>query len=135
MTKTILRAHYRNRLGGAVACSTAKADVEKVPVGTDVQVTSQDGGVVQGTLTEKDAKTVKVVTGKSGKTTKVVPREEIADVRVVEPSKPVELPAIAKFREYTIPDGHAAEARRWSQRSAARPARSKTRSTPGWQMP
>ncbi len=31
--------------------------------------------MVQGTLTEKDDKTVKVATGKSGKTTKVVPRE------------------------------------------------------------
>ena len=87
-----------------VAC-TAKADVEKVPVGTDVQLTKQDGGVVQGTLTQKDDKAVRVVTGKTTKTTRVVPREEIADVRVVEASKPTELPAIAKFREYTVPAG------------------------------
>ena len=105
MTNTIFRAITVIALGGAVACSTAKADVEEVPVGTDVQVTRQDGGVVQGTLTEKDATTVKVMTGKTAKTTKVVPREEIADVRVVEPTKNVELPPIAKFREYTIPAG------------------------------
>ncbi|HXT70365.1 MAG TPA: hypothetical protein VN700_11450 [Vicinamibacterales bacterium] len=92
-------------LGGAVACSEAKADVEKVPVGTDVQLTSKDGGVVQGKLTEKDATNVKVLTGKSEKTTKTVARENIADVRVVDASKPVELPAIAKFREYTVPAG------------------------------
>ena len=105
MTKTILRAITVIALGGAVACSTAKADVEKVPVGTDVQVTKQDGGVVQGTLTAKDADTVKVVTGTSTKTTKVVARGDIADVRVVEPTKAPELPAIAKFREYTVPAG------------------------------
>ena len=105
MTKSILRLITVLALGGAVACAEAKADVEKVPVGTDVQLTSKDGGVVQGTLTEKDATTVKVVTGKTAKTTKTVPRESIADVRVVDPAKPVELPAIAKFREYTVPAG------------------------------
>jgi hypothetical protein len=104
MTKTILRLFTAIAIASTAAC-TAQADVEKVPVGSDVQVTSKDGGVVQGTLTEKDDKTVKVATSKSGKTTKVVPREEIADVRVVEPSKPVELPAIAKYREYTVPAG------------------------------
>jgi hypothetical protein len=104
MTKTILCVFTAFAIASAAACS-AQADVEKVPVGSDVQVTSKDGGVVQGTLAEKDATNVKVTTGKSNKTTKVVPRAEIADVRVVEPSKPVELPAIAKFREFTIPAG------------------------------
>jgi hypothetical protein len=32
-----------------------------------------------------------------------VPRKEIADVRVVDEKKPVALPPIAKFREYTVP--------------------------------
>jgi hypothetical protein len=105
MTRTVTQLLIAIAIAGAAACSTAKADVEKVPVGTDVQVTRQDGGVVQGTLTEKDAKTVKVVTGTSSKTTRVVPREEIADVRVVDAKKPVDLPAIAKFREYTVPAG------------------------------
>ena len=90
-------------IAGAIACN-ATADVEKVPVGSDVQLTRQDGGVVQGKLTEKDAKTVKIVSGDS-KTTKIVPREEIADVKVVDATKKPELPAIAKFREYTVPEG------------------------------
>src|SRR5262245_41558114 len=99
MTRKLLLVLTAFAFAGAVAC-TAKADVEKVPVGTDVQVTRQDGGVVQGTLTQKDEKTVKVQTGKSAASTKVVPREQIADVRVVEASKAPELPAIAKFREF-----------------------------------
>ena len=104
MTRNLFRVATALAIAAAVAC-TAQADVEKVPVGTDVQLTKQDGGVVQGTLTEKNEKSVRVVTGKSNKTTKVVPREEIADVRVVEPAKPTELPAMAKFREFTLPAG------------------------------
>jgi len=88
-------------LGLTVACSTQAADVEKVPVGTDVQVTRQDGGVVAGKLTDKTETTVKV---SSGKVTKEVPRKDIADVRVVDEKKPVELPPIARFREYTVPE-------------------------------
>ena len=88
-------------LGLTVACSTDASDVEKVPVGTDVQVTRQDGGVVAGKLTDKNENSVKVA---SGKVTKEVPRKEIADVRVVDEKKPVELPPIAKFREYTVPE-------------------------------
>ena len=87
-------------LGLTVACSTEASDVEKVPVGTDVQLTRQDGGVVAGKLTDKTESTVKVSTGK---VTKEVPRKEIADVRVVDEKKPVELPPIARFREYTVP--------------------------------
>ena len=91
-------------LGLTVACSTQASDVEKVPVGTDVQLTRQDGGVVAGKLTDKNESTVKVSTGK---VTKEVPRKEIADVRVVDEKKPVELPPIAKFREYTVPADYA----------------------------
>jgi hypothetical protein len=87
-------------LGLTVACSTQASDVEKVPVGTDVQLTRQDGGVVAGKLTDKTENTVKVSTGK---VTKEVPRKEIADVRVVDEKKPVELPPIARFREFTVP--------------------------------
>ena len=88
-------------LGFTVACSTQASDVEKVPVGTDVQVTRQDGGVVAGKLTDKNENTVKLSTGK---VTREVSRKEIADVRVVDEKKPVELPPIAKFREYTVPE-------------------------------
>jgi len=87
-------------LGLTVACSTQASDVEKVPVGTDVQLTRQDGGVVAGKLTDKSESTVKVSTGK---VTKEVPRKDIADVRVVDEKKPVELPPMAKFREFTVP--------------------------------
>ena len=91
-------------LGFTVACSTEARDVEKVPVGTEVQVTRQDGGVVAGKLTDKTENTVKVSTGK---VTREVPKKEIADVRVVDEKKPVELPPIAKFREYTVPEDAA----------------------------
>lgn len=104
MTKNILRTVVALAVAAAVACS-AQADVEKVPVGSDVQLTRQDGGVVEGKLTGKGEKEVTVVTGKATPTTKVVPREQIADVQVVEPEKPAELPAIAKFREFSVPSG------------------------------
>ena len=77
MTRRIFQILTAIAVVGAVGCS-AQADVEKVPVGTDVQLTREDGGVVQGKLTEKDAKAVTVVTGKTTRTTRVVPREEIA---------------------------------------------------------
>jgi len=78
-------------------------DLEKVPVGSDVQLTRQDGGVVEGKLTARDEKTVKVDVGR---VTRSVPRDQIADVQIVDPNdKPVGLPAIAKFREYTVPEG------------------------------
>lgn len=89
----------------ATCARQAAVEVEKVPVGTDVQLTRADGGVVQGTLKARDNQSVKVDTGR---VTRSVPRDQIADVRVVDRStgaKPVELPAIAKFREYTVPDG------------------------------
>ncbi len=101
MTRSLYRASMLVLVAAAVACSR-QADVEQVPVGAEVQVTRQDGGVVAGKLTEKDASTVKVATGK---TTRTVPKQEIADVKVVEADKPAPpLPAIAKFREVTVPE-------------------------------
>jgi hypothetical protein len=79
-----------------------RVDLEKVPVGTEVAVTRQDGGVVRGTLAARDDKTVKV---KVGSTSRSVPRDQIADVQLVDETVPVALPAIAKFREFTIPAG------------------------------
>lgn len=76
--------------------------MEKVPVGSEVAVTRQDGGVVQGTLTERDVKVVKVDVGR---TVRSVPRENISDVRLVPAETPVELPPAARFREYTVPEG------------------------------
>jgi hypothetical protein len=79
-----------------------RVDLEKVPVGTEVQVTRQDGGVVQGTLAARDEKTVHV---RVGSTSRIVTRDQIADVQLMVGGKPATLPAIAKFREYTVPEG------------------------------
>jgi ribosome maturation factor RimP len=87
----------------AGAGCSREPDLEKVPVGSDVQLTREDGGVVEGKLAARDAETVKVTVGR---TTKTVSKKDIADVRVVDPNdKPAALPPIAKFREYTIPAG------------------------------
>lgn len=96
-------------LGSIVACDReSKVDIETVPVGAEVAVTKQDGGVVQGSLSERSTDTVKVTSGVGVRT---VPRADIAEVQVVEKEVPVELPAIAKFREYTVPAGTELEAR------------------------
>jgi len=86
-----------------VACSR-EPEVDKVPVGTDVQVVRQDGALVQGKLAARDEHSVKVDVGK---TTRSVPREDIASVRVtppVAPGAPAEPPARARFREITVPE-------------------------------
>ena len=93
-------------LASAIAtagCGGTAADVEKVPVGSEVEVIRQDGGVVRGTLADRDERAVKVG---AGSTSRSVPREQIAAVRVVNEAKPMPpLPAIAKFREFTLPEG------------------------------
>jgi hypothetical protein len=99
MMKTLTTFALALVIAGA-GCSN-RVDLEKVPVGTEVQVTRQDGGVVQGTLAARDDTTVKV---KVGRATRSVPRAQIAEVQVVADA-PAPLPAIAKFREYTIPAG------------------------------
>jgi hypothetical protein len=73
-----------------------------VPVGSEVEVIRQDGGVVRGTLAERDERTVKVGVGSAGRS---VPRNQIAEVRVVDAAKPTPLPPIARFREFTLPEG------------------------------
>jgi hypothetical protein len=85
----------------AGAGCAARVDLEKVPVGTEVAVTRQDGGVVRGTLASRDDTTVKV---KVGSASRSVPRDQIADVQLVDKTTPA-LPAIAKFREFTVPEG------------------------------
>jgi hypothetical protein len=77
-------------------------DVEKVPVGAEVEVIRDDGGVVRGKLAGRDEQTVQVGVGPASRS---VPRDEIADVRVVDKAKPVPLPPAAKFREFTLPEG------------------------------
>lgn len=78
-----------------------RVDLEKVPVGTEVEVTRQDGGVVRGTLAARDDQTVRVDVGKAGH---AIPRAQIKDVQLVEET-PAALPAIPTFREFTVPEG------------------------------
>jgi hypothetical protein len=100
MTKSLSTLALALTIAGA-GCSD-RADLEKVPVGTQVEVTRQDGGVVRGTLAARDERTVKV---KVGTASRSVDRDRIADVRVVDEKTPSTLPAIAKFREFTVPEG------------------------------
>jgi hypothetical protein len=75
-------------------------DINEVPVGTEVQVTREDGGLVEGKLQERGETAVKVDTGR---TTKVVQKDQIADVRVVTDELRDEPPPRATFREVTVP--------------------------------
>jgi hypothetical protein len=90
-------------LTAVVAGCSGPPDVDKVPVGTEVQVVTQEGAVVTGKLAARDEKVVQVDVGRR---TREVPREQIADVQVIEPSKPAPpLPPAARFREFTVPAG------------------------------
>ena len=88
-------------LGAGAGCSRA-VDLEQVPIGTAVDVTRQDGGVVRGTLTSRDDRNVQLATGPA--TARSVRRDQIADVQLVDDAaRP--LPAAAKFREVIVPEG------------------------------
>jgi hypothetical protein len=102
MRKTFTSAVVVCAVAGMLVACSREPDVETLPVGTDVQLTRKDGVVVSGKLAERDATQVKVT---SGRATRTVARTEVADVKVIEPGKPVELPAIAKYREYSVPGG------------------------------
>ncbi len=81
-------------------CSN-RVDLEKVPIGTEVQVTRRDGGVVQGTLAARDDQALKITMGSS---THSVPRDQITDVQLLA-ATPAAPPPIATFREFTLPSG------------------------------
>ena len=83
----------------AGACGS-EPDIDDVPVGSQVQVTREDGALVEGRLTDRNPETVRVDVGP---TTRAVPRREIADFRIKGPSTSDTLPALAKFREMTVP--------------------------------
>ena len=87
----------------AVGCSRG-VDVDEVPVGTQVEVTKEDGGVVKGTL---EKRTEEDVVLNVGRTTRPVPRADIADVRVVDANAGTtrDLPSMARFREFTLAAG------------------------------
>jgi hypothetical protein len=99
--KKILVLFACSTVVGFVGCARP-ADVETVPVGAEVQIVRQDGAVVRGTLTGRDERTVKVDVGKTSRT---VPRDQISEVRVVDPARPLPLPRTARFREFTVPEG------------------------------
>ncbi|MEO8484084.1 MAG: hypothetical protein ABI634_17870 [Acidobacteriota bacterium] len=100
-------------LAATVGCAR-KGDIDKVPVGSEVQVTRQDGGLVEGKLTEKNADAVKVDTGDFLRT---VPVDKIADVRLTSASVP-EVPPRATFREVHVPSGTALSVRLLSSLSS-----------------
>jgi hypothetical protein len=101
MIKTLLTLALASVVTFA-GCANPAADVENVPVGSDVELVRQDGGVVRGTLAARDESSVKV---EAGATSRSIPRNEIAELHVVDPAKPTPLPAVAKFRELTLPEG------------------------------
>ncbi len=93
-------------LGASIACGSSdpKLEIEAVPVGAEVAVVREDGGVVQGTLSERSTEAVKV-DGELG--VRTVPRKQIAEVQLIDRTAPVPapLPARAKWFEYTLPAG------------------------------
>jgi hypothetical protein len=101
MTMTWKSAVAALALAGA-ACNQPST-VENAPLGSDVQLTRQNGALVEGKLTARDERSVKVDVGKA---TRSVPKADIADMRVVDTSAKIpDPPPAAKFREYTIPEG------------------------------
>jgi hypothetical protein len=88
----------------AIGCSGG-VDVDEIPIGSEVQVTRDDGGLVEGTLTDRGEEEVIVDTGRISK---AVELRRIADVRVIaEDAPPAEPPPLATFREITLPAGTA----------------------------
>ena len=94
-------------------------DLKQVPIGTEVQVTRDDGGLVEGKVTSKDERTLKVDTGP---VTRDVPVDHIADVRLVSNAVP-EVPPRARFREIHVPSSTQAEIRLLSAVSSETSAR------------
>jgi hypothetical protein len=78
-----------------------RVDLAEVPVGTEVEVFRRDGGVVRGTLVALNDLSVKIK-GKSA--SRVVALEDIAEVQLVG-DDPRALPAVARFREFAMPEG------------------------------
>jgi hypothetical protein len=84
---------------GAAGCDR-QTDIDEVPVGSEVQVTRDDGGLVEGRLQETGETAVKVDTGRA---TRVVEKKQIAEVRLVTDHLRADPPARAKFREVAVP--------------------------------
>lgn len=104
MSSVMLRVMTAAAATMAIACSGG-VDVEDIPLGTTVQVTRDDGALVEGRLAEKSDEAVTIERGTPARP-KAVPVAEIADVRVVPAEAPLpEPPPLAKFREFDVPAG------------------------------
>ncbi len=86
----------------SAACGAEAVDLEAVPVGAEVAVAKQDGGLVTGTVKERTPEAVKLDVGRAERT---VERAEIAKLQIVDPAQPEPVPVEARFREYTLPAG------------------------------
>lgn len=97
-------------LVGATGCAGGVdgVDLEQVPIGTTVDVTREDGGVVRGALAARDDNNVRLTVGRTGRE---IPRDEISSVQLVDGAEPTVLPAAATFREFTVPEGTVLEGR------------------------
>lgn len=83
----------------SIGCSK-EPDVDNVPVGADVQLTREDGALVEGKLVERNAEAVRVDVGP---VTRSVERDKIAAVQVRNTEKPAPIPEAARFREIIVP--------------------------------
>lgn len=101
----MLRVFRAAALGAAVfavGCANG-INVDEIPIGSEVQVTRDDGGLVEGTLTDRDEQSLIVDTGRVSKAVQV---QRISDVRIIDDAVgPVEPPPLATFREVTLPAG------------------------------
>jgi len=99
MKKILLTAALALIVAG-VGCAK-HVDLDTLPIGTTVDVTRQDGGVVRGVLTTRDAKTLTITTGS---TSRFVSRDQIVGMQLAD-DMPAALPTTATFREYALPQG------------------------------
>lgn len=105
MFKTLSRLIVGLSVLSVWAAGCSSNDVTKVPPGTEVEVTKQDGGVVHGKMARVDGQNAVIAVGSRERT---VAASDVAALRVIDAkdaAKDTPLPAVAKFREYTVPDG------------------------------
>lgn len=81
-----------------------QVDVEQIPIGTEVEITREDGGVVRGTLMARNDRDLRMAVGPAARS---IARDEVANVEVVTDGATPPLPPVAKFREFTVPAGTA----------------------------
>ena len=86
---------------GAGAGCAGRVDLEQVPIGTRVEVTRRDGGVVEGALLARDDRSVQLAVGSARRS---IPRDQIVGVQVMNGGSTAVL-AAARFREFQVPDG------------------------------